>query len=565
MAFIVTARKWRPQLFADVVGQQHISTTLKNAIENNRIGHAYIFAGPRGVGKTTTARILAKRLNCETPNGGEPCNNCASCLNFLKSQSLDIIEIDGASNRRIDEIRTLRESVKYAPTSGQYKVYIIDEVHMLTTESFNALLKTLEEPPEHTIFIFATTDIHKVPLTIISRCQRFDFRRIELDEIKTLLKSIAESEKISIDDESLTIIAKKADGALRDAESIFDQVVSFCGNEVDVTILKQMLNLIDDEIYFQISDALLNNDFKVSFEVSEKIYNNGWNFIDFINGLVEHFRNISTVVITKTSRFIESSELLKLKYMKYADSFSEGDLLRILSFLTRTQNELRISQNQKLKVEISLTHLIGFTKSSTITELLSKTPIMNTEGEKKKDDSINNNLLETQKEEISAPLKIDLPKLPITRNNKSAQTSKKKEDEPIISSPDTTIKLDKQLSIENILENWTDYKDIITKEKFLLGPLLDNSTPISLNNNSILIGVNNKEDVQILNASNDYLSKRFSTIFKNNIKMEFSFQKNAPQTKTISESDTTDELDQPYKDIPVVKSIIDVLGGREIK
>ena len=565
MAFIVTARKWRPQLFADVVGQQHISTTLKNAIENNRIGHAYIFAGPRGVGKTTTARILAKRLNCETPNGGEPCNNCASCLNFLKSQSLDIIEIDGASNRRIDEIRTLRESVKYAPTSGQYKVYIIDEVHMLTTESFNALLKTLEEPPEHTIFIFATTDIHKVPLTIISRCQRFDFRRIELDEIKTLLKSIAESEKISIDDESLTIIAKKADGALRDAESIFDQVVSFCGNEVDVTILKQMLNLIDDEIYFQISDALLNNDFKVSFEVSEKIYNNGWNFIDFINGLVEHFRNISTVVITKTSRFIESSELLKLKYMKYADSFSEGDLLRILSFLTRTQNELRISQNQKLKVEISLTHLIGFTKSSTITELLSKTPIMNTEGEKKKDDSINNNLLETQKEEISAPLKIDLPKLPITRNNKSAQTSKKKEDEPIISSPDTTTKLDKQLSIENILENWTDYKDIITKEKFLLGPLLDNSTPISLNNNSILIGVNNKEDVQILNASNDYLSKRFSTIFKNNIKMEFSFQKNAPQTKTISESDTTDELDQPYKDIPVVKSIIDVLGGREIK
>ena len=565
MAFIVTARKWRPQLFADVVGQQHISTTLKNAIENNRIGHAYIFAGPRGVGKTTTARILAKRLNCETPNGGEPCNNCASCLNFLKSQSLDIIEIDGASNRRIDEIRTLRESVKYAPTSGQYKVYIIDEVHMLTTESFNALLKTLEEPPEHTIFIFATTDIHKVPLTIISRCQRFDFRRIELDEIKTLLKSIAESEKISIDDESLTIIAKKADGALRDAESIFDQVVSFCGNEVDVTILKQMLNLIDDEIYFQISDALLNNDFKVSFEVSEKIYNNGWNFIDFINGLVEHFRNISTVVITKTSRFIESSELLKLKYMKYADSFSEGDLLRILSFLTRTQNELRISQNQKLKVEISLTHLIGFTKSSTITELLSKTPIMNTEGEKKKDDSINNNSLETQKEEISAPLKIDLPKLPITRNNKSAQTSKKKEDEPIISSPDTTIKLDKQLSIENILENWTDYKDIITKEKFLLGPLLDNSTPISLNNNSILIGVNNKEDVQILNASNDYLSKRFSTIFKNNIKMEFSFQKNAPQTKTISESDTTDELDQPYKDIPVVKSIIDVLGGREIK
>jgi DNA polymerase-3 subunit gamma/tau len=307
MAFIVTARKWRPQLFDDVVGQQHISTTLKNAIEGNRIGHAYIFAGPRGVGKTTTARILAKRLNCDNPNGGEPCNKCPSCESFLKSQSLDIIEIDGASNRRIDEIRTLRESVKYAPTSGQYKVYIIDEVHMLTTESFNALLKTLEEPPEHTIFIFATTDIHKVPLTIISRCQRFDFRRIELDEIKSLLKKIAEAEKINIDDDSLTLIAKKADGALRDAESIFDQVVSFCGNDVDITLLKQMLNLIDDEIYFQISDAVLEKNFKAAFEVSEKIYSNGWNFVDFVNGLVEHFRNISTLVITKTTDFIESS------------------------------------------------------------------------------------------------------------------------------------------------------------------------------------------------------------------------------------------------------------------
>lgn len=565
MAFIVTARKWRPQLFADVVGQQHISTTLKNAIENNRIGHAYIFAGPRGVGKTTTARILAKRLNCETPNGGEPCNNCSSCLNFLKSQSLDIIEIDGASNRRIDEIRTLRESVKYAPTSGQYKVYIIDEVHMLTTESFNALLKTLEEPPEHTIFIFATTDIHKVPLTIISRCQRFDFRRIELEEIKSLLNTIAKSEKINIDDESLTIIAKKADGALRDAESIFDQVVSFCGNDVDIVILKQMLNLIDDELYFQISNALLNSDFKVSFEISEKVYNNGWNFIDFINGLVEHFRNISTVVITKSSSFIESSELLKSKYMEYADSFSEGDLLRILSFLTKTQNELRISQNQKLKVEISLTHLIGLTKSSTISELLSKTNLNNEEVLKKKDNSIATSSTDTKTEEISPPLKIDLPKLPINKIIKSTKNSNKKEKEPIVSIPDITIKLDEQLNIENILENWTNFKDIITKEKFLLGPLLDNSTPISMENNLIIVGVNNKEDVQILNASGDYLSKRFSTIFKNNIKMEFSFRKDTPQTNNLNELNKIDEFDQPYKEIPIVKSIIEVLGGREIK
>ncbi|MCB0753590.1 MAG: DNA polymerase III subunit gamma/tau, partial [Ignavibacteriae bacterium] len=379
------------------------------AIQNNRIGHAYIFAGPRGVGKTTTARILAKRLNCKNPKGGEPCNECDACNSFLKSQSLDIIEIDGASNRRIDEIRTLRESVKYAPTSGEYKVYIIDEVHMLTTESFNALLKTLEEPPEHTIFIFATTDIHKVPLTIISRCQRFDFRRIELNEIKSLLEKIAIAEKIKIDDESLTIIAKKADGALRDAESIFDQVVSFCGNEIDADILRQMLNLIDDEIYFQLSDAILTKDFKIAFDISERIYSNGWNFIDFINGLIEHFRNITTVIVADTTDFIEASEVNKKKYYDYADKFSEGDLLRILSFLSQTQNELRLAQNQRLKVEISLTKLIGLEKSSTITEILAKVNSGDYTSEKKKS-KITEKDIESPSQENKFQIKIDIPK-----------------------------------------------------------------------------------------------------------------------------------------------------------
>src|SRR3990172_8707264 len=265
MTYIVTARKWRPQKFVDVVGQEHITATLKNAIKNNRLAHAYIFTGPRGVGKTTTARILAKTLNCLNPIDSEPCNNCEMCNSIQNSQSLDIIEIDGASNRGIDEIRTLRESVKYAPTKGKYKVYIIDEVHMLTKESFNAFLKTLEEPPSHTIFVFATTDAHKVPLTIISRCQRFDFRRIQLDTIKSTLKNIADAEKIQIDDKTLTIIAKKSDGALRDAESYFDQVVSFCGNNIDSITVAKMLNLVDDEIYFSISDAVIDKDFKKIF------------------------------------------------------------------------------------------------------------------------------------------------------------------------------------------------------------------------------------------------------------------------------------------------------------
>ncbi len=370
MAFVVTARKWRPQRFNEVVGQEHITATLKNALKNNRIAHAYLFTGPRGVGKTTTARILAKALNCLNPQDYEPCNECEMCKSIQSTQSLDIIEIDGASNRGIDEIRTLRDSVKYAPTRGKYKIYIIDEVHMLTKESFNAFLKTLEEPPAHTIFIFATTDVHKVPLTIISRCQRFDFRRIQLDTIKSLLNKIAESEKIKIDDKTLTIIAKKSDGALRDAESFFDQVVAFCGNNIDSSTVSKMLNLVDDEIYFTISDAILDKNYKAVFDVSNSIYDNGWNFIDFMDGLIEHFRNIMTVILTKNSNLVESADIYKTRYLEYIDKFSEGDLLRLLNFLNKTQQELRYSQNQKLKIEISLSHLIGLERSATISEII---------------------------------------------------------------------------------------------------------------------------------------------------------------------------------------------------
>ncbi len=370
MSYLVTARKWRPQKFEEVVGQEHITTTLKNAIKDNRIAHAFLFTGPRGVGKTTTARILAKALNCLNPKNYEPCNECENCKAILSGQMMDIFEIDAASNRGIDEIRTLRDSVKYAPTKGKYKVYIIDEVHMLTKESFNAFLKTLEEPPSQTIFIFATTDVHKVPLTIISRCQRFDFRRIEMDTIKSLLNKIAKEEKITIDDKTLTLIARKADGALRDAESYFDQVIAFCGNKIDSETVGKILNLIDDSVYFLISDAVLSKNFKSVFESTDLVYKNGWNFTDFMDGLIEHFRNIMTVIITESTQSIESAEVFKKRYMEYIDKFSEGDILRLLNFLNKTGQELRYSQNQKLKIEIALCHLVGLERTSTISELI---------------------------------------------------------------------------------------------------------------------------------------------------------------------------------------------------
>jgi len=540
MDFVVTARKWRPQVFEDVVGQEHITKTLKNAIVNNRIAHAFIFAGPRGVGKTTTARILAKSLNCLNPKDGEPCNNCDMCKSFQASQSLDIIEIDGASNRRIEEIRALRESVKYAPSKGKYKIYIIDEVHMLTNESFNALLKTLEEPPEHTIFVFATTDIHKVPLTIISRCQRFDFRRIELSAIKNQLKKIADSEKIKIDDQSLTLISKKADGALRDAQSLFDQVISFCGTDIKSGDLFQMLNLINEEIYFDLSNAIIQKNFAAAFDISQRIYDNGWNYIDFLNGLVEHFRNILTVVISGGSKLIESAEIFKNKYLEYKDQFSEGDVLRILAFLNKTLYELKNTQNQKLKVEISLSHLIGLEKTTTISDILlkfntgpiqekphnkfDKTPPSSDQNKKK-----TNPIVETSKDQTIAQKSINTSKLDI---------------------PDVTTDTD----INSVIEKWDEFLSFVAKD-FTFGPLLNNSIPLGINGSKVKIGIDNLEDIEHLTNSKVNLEEKTKEFFGKRIDLEFS---------PNSLPDKIEHNNRRIKDNPLVKAIIDQLGGREV-
>ena len=457
--FVVTARKWRPKRFEDVVGQEHITSTLKNAIKEKRIAHAYLFTGPRGVGKTTTARILAKTLNCENRKNSEPCNECEMCKSIQNSQLIDIIEIDAASNRGIDEIRTLRDSVKYAPTRGKYKVYIIDEVHMLTKESFNAFLKTLEEPPEHIIFIFATTDVHKLPLTIISRCQRYDFRRIQLDKIKETLKIIADEEKIKIDDKTLTIIAKKADGALRDAESYFDQVVAFSKGKIDAELVTQMLNLIDEELYFNISDAVIEKDFKVVFQSSTKIYENGWDFSDFIEGLIEHFRNILSTVVTNSTVAIETADIYKTRYLDYQGIFSESDILRILNFLNKSQQELRFSQNQKLKIEIILSHLIALENSKTISELISEVNSDNPDLNKVTESSTT----------FYKPSETVKKKVDSSSTIKTNTDSQKTNSSSYIASPSQQ----PNFSFDDVVSKWETFIHSINSEKGLtLGPAL---------------------------------------------------------------------------------------------
>ncbi|MCJ7554373.1 MAG: DNA polymerase III subunit gamma/tau [Ignavibacteriaceae bacterium] len=550
MEYQVTARKWRPQKFNEVVGQEHITSTLKNAIKSGKIAHAFLFTGPRGVGKTTTARILAKSLNCENPQDIEPCNKCSMCVSISNSQTMDIIEIDGASNRGIDEIRTLRESVKYAPTRGKYKVYIIDEVHMLTKESFNAFLKTLEEPPAHTIFIFATTDVHKVPLTIISRCQRFDFRRIQLDVIKDQLNNIAKAEGIEIDDKTLTTISKKADGALRDAESYFDQVIAFCGNKIDFETVSKMLNLIDEELYFQISDAVLNKDFKAVFETTDILYKNGWDFIDFLDGLGEHFRNILTVTITQKTALIESAEVYKKKYAEYIDAFSKGDMIRLLNYVNKTQQEIRYSQNQRLKIEISLTHLIGMERSQTISEIISE--IDSSNNPKKSSYTV----AEPQKK---ASHKLDIPASSKEKKIETKLTQKESVKETDSSQVNVSSAHNPFIDFKNVVSTWQNLVESISQERaLLLGNVFSNIQVVEFDGQNLTLNASSEEIEKDFSLHKDYIDKKVLQIFGKKLNLKFGDIK-APKV-----SEKTSKTKKKSGSDPIENLIIEELGGEEI-
>jgi DNA polymerase-3 subunit gamma/tau len=370
MSYQVTARKWRPMVFEDVLGQPHITSTLRNAISSNRLAHAYIFSGVRGIGKTTTARILAKAINCTSPKDSNPDNACDICQEITAGRSLDVIEIDGASNRGVEEIRNLRDSVRYAPTRGKYKVYIIDEVHMLTKEAFNALLKTLEEPPAHVIFIFATTEVHKIPMTILSRCQRFDFRRISIDEIIGNLRTISREEGVTIDDEALVIIAKKADGSLRDAQSIFDQIRSFCGNEINARDVLKVLNAVDQEIYFRASDLIKGHNVQGGIELVDEIVRSGYDLREFLGGLAEHLRNLLVVLTTGSTELVETSEPYRKRYLEESKNFRENDILRLIKLTNELEQSIRWSPQPRFKLEAGLLQMIKMESSVQIDALL---------------------------------------------------------------------------------------------------------------------------------------------------------------------------------------------------
>lgn len=355
MDYIVSARKYRPSTFVSVVGQQHITTTLKNAVKGSQLAHAYLFCGPRGVGKTTCARIFAKTINCSNiTDDFEACNQCESCKSFAENRSYNIHELDGASNNSVEDIRSLIDKVRVPPQIGTYSVYIIDEVHMLSQAAFNAFLKTLEEPPKHAIFILATTEKHKILPTILSRCQIYDFNRITIEDAVGHLKFVAKSENIEVEEEGLSVIAQKADGAMRDALSIFDQIVAFSGKSITYQQIIDNLNVLDYDYYFRLVDAFLSEDTTQTLLIFDEILKRGFDAHHFISGLSSHLRDLLVCKDVATIQLMDVGTKIKEKYGSQSQKSSIDFLIDALQITNDCDLQYRIAKNKRLHVEFAL-------------------------------------------------------------------------------------------------------------------------------------------------------------------------------------------------------------------
>ena len=581
MACLVLARKWRPHTFADVIGQEHVTVTLRNAIKKDRLASAYIFSGPRGVGKTSTARILAKALNCEKGPTTDPCNECDICKEINSGNSIDVLEIDGASNRGIDEIRNLRESTRYSSAQQRSKVYIIDEVHMLTTEAFNALLKTLEEPPPHVIFIFATTEANKVPATILSRCQRFDFRRIPAEKIAEQLDKICQAEKIEIDSLSLSLIAGKSEGCMRDSQSLLDQVISFCGEKIEEKDVAGLLGIIGLDVYVEIMAAITERNSAWIFEISGKVYDNGYSYSDLLNGLAGYVNNLLICKTTGAIRLLEEKQDLIETFKEQAGKFEETDLIRIYQAIVEAINDLRWSSNPQLHVEMLLIRLTKMVKSIEFKKLIDDLDSL-----KKKD------LIEAPvpaPESVRIVPEIQPPKVHggLFGELNGLQKISAKES----ASPAKTVEnkiadvQDFKLSIADIRAKWPQALAAIKKKKISIGSFLEEGELGSLTGNQLEIRFDSskKFHVKALNENRISLQRQLSEFFDHQVLIDFVIADKVSQEKIVSVGEKTPpEQDQVLandprngktattssndwiKNYPAAQMLIESLDGEEI-
>lgn len=556
MSYLVLARKYRPQNFTDLIGQEHASEILAQAIEHDKVAHAYLFCGPRGVGKTSCARILAKSLNCEKGPTLKPCGQCVSCQEIAKGTSFDVLEIDGASNRGIDEIRALRENVKFAPSYGRYKIYIVDEVHMLTAEAFNALLKTLEEPPTHVKFIFATTAVQKVPATILSRCQRFDFKRIPLKVIVEHLEAIAKKENLKIDEDALYAVAKASDGGMRDALSILDQMGAIHDRQIKADDVYSMLGQVELNLIFEIAEAVGKKSPVEALSSFEKILNKGKDVKQLMKDMTEHFRHLMVIKIGgKTlSRLVDYASSTKDRLLDQAQLFSIADILQAIDVLISAQETARVTESDQLAFEIALAKLtytgsLNESKNLGSPEIKSKPAVSAAVSSKPSSAGLSSaQMLKNQKGQVD-----------ISPSNQSSSAPEKNLDPQERKTQLSELGYDEsdfepqgKLSLDKIRSVWSALTSAVSREKMSLATYLQEGIPVEYKDGKLSVGFLEKFKFHKESLENQTNVKLIETVFSQKLhqptKLSFLIVKDA----------------KPLDEEQNVKSALDTFQGKVV-
>nr|MDK2850686.1 polymerase subunit gamma/tau [Candidatus Cloacimonadota bacterium] len=525
MSYIVLARKYRPQNFSEVYAQDHVTKVLQSAIQSGRIAHAYLFTGPRGVGKTSLARIMAKSLNCEKGPTIHPCNECINCVEITSGVSPDVIEIDGASNTGVDDIRELQRELLYAASGSKYKIYIIDEVHMLSKNAFNALLKTLEEPPENVIFIFATTEPHKVLATIVSRCQRYDFKRIPVDSIVERLKDLCDKENITIDNESLYLIARKADGGMRDALSLMDQTISFCQNNITIEQVRQIFGMIPNQVYHDFMQMIKKRETKALITELHKIFEEGTDLQEFIANMLEYLRIILLTKLDVQIRDISQDELPM--FAEIAEQFSQNDLLYIMSQLMQTKADIRQSSNPHLLIEALMIKLSRLEEITEISDLISA--------------------LKTN--QISAPPPAaKIPSKPAKQPERVASMPQPEQESPKV-----------ELNLQNLSDNWNRLSQRIKKSSQTAGIAFEKAKLVGLKEHAINITTTSKTYFGTLKTNKERIEEIINDFFGKALHLNIELIEQDAPTKVDIPRKTIDDITQ---DNPEIKDFVEQTQAR---
>ena len=565
MAYVSLYRKWRPQTFSDIVGQDNVVKTLKNAIKLDRIAHAYLFCGPRGTGKTSTAKILAKALNCEEGPTVDICGECASCTKITNNNSIDVLEIDAASNRGINEIRELREKVKFSPTEGNYKVYIIDEVHMLTTEAFNALLKTLEEPPEYVIFILATTEPNKLLSTILSRCQRFDFGRLSIADLIERLSYICEQEEVDISQKALSSIARNAGGGMRDAISILDQTISYAGSEIDMDDVSAVLGMVDREVLIELTEIMIKNDVEAALNLVSEIIGQGKNISQFVDDLIHHFRNLLLLKECQdTNKLIEVGAEEKEELESLVGDLLVGQLLRWIEILNEMSYDLKQTTQQRLILEMGIIKLVKAETDKSLDTILNRLTrleeqvangqvISKTESQKQQTQAKKE---QTNKEKQSSTSKeVEQANSPTSENNQQESQAPSKEEHH--DSKVSELEAPTGVDIDQIKGQWDEFLDYLKKQDMKLAAFLRDAKPFKIESNKLLLAFKHEFHKGQIEAKKKVVEDALKKLLGVSLRIECIKDGN-----NVSKEKSEEEQ---LKEHPLVKEALELFSGQVVK